>query len=161
MKIIIRIILFAIVIASPSSVAYAAEKMTQKRMESIVKGIATKSEGEKGRVSFYYQEVLIYLISDPVHNRMRLIAPIAKYADLERQHVDAAMISNFHLALDARYAVTKGVLYSAYLHPLKELTEAQIESAVKQVASLALTFGTQYSSGELTFGGKRKEKQIH
>lgn len=161
MKITIKIVLLTVIIASPFSATYAAEKMTQKRMESIVKGLATKSEGEKGRVSFYYQEILIYLISDPVYNRMRLIAPIAKYADLERKHVDAAMISNFHLALDARYAVTQGVLYSAYLHPLNELTDVQIESAVKQVATLALTFGTQYTSGELTFAGKRKEKNIH
>ncbi len=161
MKLKISAIFIVVMIMFLSSASHAAEKMTQKRMESIVKGLATKSEGQKGRVSFYYQEVLIYLISDPIHNRMRLIAPIAKYADLERAHVDAAMISNFHLSLDARYAVTQGILYSAYLHPLKELTELQLESAVKQVANLALTFGTQYSSGELNFGGKSKGKPVH
>ncbi len=36
---------------------------------------------------------------------------------------------------------------------MKELTQAQIESAVSQVANLALSFGEDYSSGELIYGG--------
>jgi len=144
-----------------SAESFASEEMTLKKMEAIVKSLASESEGENGQVKFSYQNVLMYLVSDPIMNRMRIIAPIAKYADLEKVHVDAVMISNFHLALDARYAVREGVLYSAYIHPLKELTEEQVVSALRQVSNLALTFGTQYSSGEMSFGVKRPEKPIH
>ena len=145
----------------PSVSFSAGEEMTLKRMESIVKEMATESEGKNGQVKFMFQNLEMLLVSDPVRNRMRIIAPIARYADLEKIHIDAAMASNFHLALDARYAVRGGVLYSAYIHPLKELTEEQVKSAVRQVSNLALTFGTQYTSGEMTFGLKKKEKPIH
>ena len=127
--------------------------MQQNIMEQIVKGMAQDSSGENGVVEFNFRNVKMYLVSDVKHNRMRIIAPIADYTKLERQHIDAVLQSNFHKALDARYAVSEGVLYSAYIHSMKELTKAQIESAVSQVANLALSFGGTYSSGELTYGG--------
>lgn len=144
------------------SISFSAEEdMTLKKMESIVKEMSTESEGENGQVKFVFKNVTMLLVSDAVRNRMRIIAPIANYADLDRIQIDAAMISNFHLALDARYAVREGVLYSVFIHPLKELTEEQVKSAMRQVSNLALTFGTQYSSGEMTFGLKREEKPVH
>lgn len=62
--------------------------------------------------------------------------------------------ANFHSALDARYATSDGVLYAAFIHPLSPLTEAEVRSAVAQVASLVRSFGTTYSSGELVYGGE-------
>lgn len=62
--------------------------------------------------------------------------------------------ANFHSALDARYATSDGVLYAAFIHPLSPLTEAEVRSAVAQVASLVRSFGTTYSSGELAYGGE-------
>ena len=138
------------------SIAIMADTtMNQKNMESIVKHMAKESSGSKGVVEFNYEGVKMVLISDVKHDRMRIIAPITNYSQLELKHLDAALDSNFHKALDARYAVSEGVLYSAYIHPLSSLTESQIESAVKQVANLALSFGTEYSSGFLTFGGDK------
>ena len=158
----INLVILASLLFSFSTTAFAEkQEMTLNQMEEIIKGIASESEGEKGRVKFVYQNVLMYLISDPVRNRMRIIAPITKYDDLDKALIDAAMISNFSLALDARYAVRDGVLFSAYIHPLKELTEEQIKSAARQVSSLAITFGTRYTSGEMAFGVKSKEKPIH
>jgi len=161
-KKLISLIILVSLLFSFSMLAFAEEnEMTLNQMETIIKGLASESEGEKGQVKFVYQNVLMYLISDPVRNRMRIIAPITKYNDLDKNLIDAAMISNFSLALDARYAVRDGILFSAYIHPLKELTEEQIKSAVRQVSSLAATFGTKYTSGEMAFGVKPKEKPIH
>ena len=95
----------------------------------------------------------MYLISDTQHNRMRIVAPITNYSDLTREQLDAVLESNYHKALDARYAVSKDVLFSAYIHPLSEMHERQVRDAVRQVANLALTFGTDYSSGDLSFDG--------
>jgi hypothetical protein len=53
------------------------------------------------------------------------------------------------------YAVSEGVLYSAYIHPLSELSESQLTSAIEQVANLAITFGYEYTSGTLEYGGKK------
>ncbi len=138
-----------------SCLSIAADPMNQSLMEKTIKNMALKSEGEKGFVKFYYSNTQMYLISDVKHNRMRIIAPVVEYKKLSLQHLDAILESNFHKSLDARYAVSKGVLYSAFIHPLSELNEAQIKSVMQQVANLVLSFGKEYSSGMLTYIGKR------
>ena len=138
-----------------SSLCVADSPMNQKFMEKIIKGMAQKHEGGKGFVDFNFNNVRMYLISDIKHNRMRIIAPITKYNEISSQSIEAALESNFHKSLDARYAVSKGVLYSAYIHSLSELHDYQIKSAVQQVANLAISFGKEYSSGVLTYGGER------
>ena len=60
---------------------------------------------------------------------MRLISPVI--ADYEqawsRLRLMLLLISNFHLALDARYAVSDGYLYAAFIHPLsRTLTPEQL-----------------------------------
>ena len=60
--------------------------------------------------------------------------------------------ANFHSALDARYAVSEGIVYALFLHPISSLTPQQIVSALDQVVSLVTTFGTSFSSGQLQFG---------
>ncbi|MEE8126039.1 MAG: hypothetical protein V3T42_09525, partial [Nitrospirales bacterium] len=57
---------------------------------------------------------------------------------------------------DARYAVSQGILYSAFIHPLSTLDEGMLKSAMDQVANLALSFGSEYTSGSLVFGGQNK-----
>jgi hypothetical protein len=61
--------------------------------------------------------------------------------------------ANFDTALDARYSVAKGVLWSLYLHPLESLSDEQFLASLGQVVNLAASFGTSYSSGGLSFGG--------
>ena len=126
--------------------------MDQARLEDIVKQLAEHSSGTGGVVEFQYNKVKMYLISDVDHNRMRIIAPIVEYKKLTQPQIDAVMNANFHDALDARYAVSKDVLYSAFIHPLKELTENQVLGAVLQVSNLALSFGYGYTSGTLSYG---------
>ncbi len=94
----------------------------------------------------------MYLISDVAHDRMRIISTITEYKDVTKEQLDAMMVSNFHTAIDARYGVSHGILYSAYIHPLSSLSEEQIKSAVTQVANLTLSFGSEYSSGLLRYG---------
>lgn len=124
-------------------------------MESIVKSIATESKGEKGYVEFTYNQVKMYMISDTTHDRMRIISPVANYSDLTSDHLKAVLESNFHNALDARYAVSKEVLYAAFIHPLSTLSDRDLQSAMTQVANLAITFGSEYTSGVLNYGAQR------
>jgi len=130
--------------------------MSQAEMEKIVKQTASASKGEKGVVNFIYNNVRMALISDVKHDRMRIIAAVKKFKALTPQQTKSILESNFHKSLDARYAVSKGVLYSAYIHPLSSLRKKQITSAMLQVSNLAKSFGKKYSSGVLTFGGKKK-----
>lgn len=140
-----------------SKLGFAADAMDQVTLERVVKTMAQGSKGEKGVVDFNFEQVLMYLISDTTHNRMRIIAPITDANKLSQAQISAILEANFHQALDARYAVSKGVLFSTYIHPLAELTEAQIQSAVVQVANLALSFGTEYSSGVLSYNKEKSE----
>ena len=91
-------------------------------------------------------------VIDTNFDRMRIIAPITPSAGLDPTVLDALLEANFHSALDARYATSNGYVYSAFIHPLSPLTEKELISALRQVATLALTFGTEYTSGELSFG---------
>ncbi len=134
-----------------------AEGMTQDAMEKIVASHVEILSRKKGYVVFMYKRVKMALISDVKHDRMRFIAPITEYPALTSEVKDAAMEANFHTALDARYAVSKGVLYSAYIHPMSPLTKQELESALDQVSTLARTFGSTYTSGSLTFGGESKK----
>lgn len=133
--------------------AYGESAMTQDQMERIVKQLADSAAGEKGVVEFVFQGMNMYLVSDASHDRMRIIAPIAEYSKLTQAQIKNAMESNFHSALDARYALSKDVLYAAYIHPLSKLDQSQIESAVTQVFNLRATFGGTYSSGVLSYKG--------
>lgn len=133
--------------------------MTQADMEAIIAEFVGEYSGSGKNIQFTYNDVLMALISDADHNRMRIIAPITNVTELTDDHINGAMVANFHLALDARYAISNGVLYAAYIHPLKELTKQQLTSAVRQVASLKATFGSTYTSGELRYGGRNPEEQ--
>ena len=129
--------------------------MTQERIEKFVTQNTQVIEDKKGYILFRYQAVKMALLSDEEHNRMRIIAPITKYSELAPKIKDSLMHSNFHLALDARYAVSEDTLYSCFIHPLSTLTQEDLESALKQVANLTLSFGKTYSSGQLDFTNKK------
>jgi len=131
-----------------------SSEMTQQRMADIVREFAEEHQGSIGNLQFIFNEVPMALLSDVANNRMRIIAPITEVENLTEAHINAAMVSNFHLALDARYAIAKGVLYAAYIQ-----TEQQLQSAVIQVSTLRLTFGTTYTSGALTFGADNKNEE--
>jgi len=146
----VTILLLTTLFAATS--AHARGKMTQKKMEKIVTDMASDSEGVPGNIQFIYNGVQMAIISNVEHNRMRIVAPIIEASRLEDKHLFATLISNFHLALDARYALGSNLLFSVYIHPLKELTRDQIESAVRQVATLQQTFGGEYTSGQLSYG---------
>ncbi|MDX8402865.1 MAG: hypothetical protein R8K54_00470 [Mariprofundaceae bacterium] len=106
---------------------------------------------QKGLLLFEYKETKMALISDVRHDRMRIIAPIMEYSKLTQEQKDTIAESNFHRTLDARYAASKGILYSAFIHPMSPLTKKELESALDQVSSLVTTFGSSYSSGSLSF----------
>ena len=131
--------------------------MTQETIENIINTSINIQvlEKEKGYVLFKYLGTKMALLSDENYNRMRIISPITKYSSLAPKIKDALMDSNFHLALDARYAVSEDTLYAAFLHPLSSLVTEDFESALKQVYNLAISFGKTYSSAQIEFTKKK------
>jgi hypothetical protein len=71
----------------------------------------------------------------------------------------SALSANYDRALDAKYAIADGVLWSTFLHPLRSLTEDDFLSALDQVQRLAETAGTTFSSSDLVFQGHPLEPE--
>lgn len=139
--------------ADPMLQEQPAARMTRARLEMIVAQMATETDGRPGWLRFVYDGVPMACVSDPNADRMRITAPIVEVTDLTAEQLLNAMEANFHSALDARYATSQGLLHAVYLHPLSSLTEAQIRSAVRQIAVAYQTFGTAYTSGLYQFRG--------
>lgn len=132
-------------------VVKAEETMTQEYMEGFVAAVTDVESYQPGYLQFLYKSVRMALISDAEHDRMRIVAPIISVEDVTPEQLHISLESNYQQALDARYASSNGLLFSAYIHPISPLTEDQLMSAIRQVASLAITFGEDYTSGELEF----------
>ncbi|UTW45281.1 hypothetical protein KFE80_13135 [bacterium SCSIO 12696] len=134
--------------------------MTQKQLNDLIEhyGDDVKLVGNAGE--FRFNDVEMLVVSDANADRMRIISPIAHISNVEPQMVVQAMAANFHSVLDARYAIgDDGTIYAAFIHPLSPLTEQQLASALRQVASAHETFGSSFSSGELVFPGPGGQQQ--
>jgi len=133
-------------------------KMTGDGLKTIIGEIAGEEVKDAGNViEFVVEEVLLICIFDEAHDRMRIIAPVKSYAEVSLGEKDAMMNANFHGALDARYCVSGDILYSAFIHPLSSLRKLDVFSGIYQVASLQKSFGSEYSSGLLQFGGEEEK----
>ncbi len=98
----------------------------------------------------------VLVLSDPVAGRMRMMTPVldaqGQPVDLHPAVMGRLLNANFDTALDARYAIHAGQLWSVYLHPLPTLTRTDFDSGVVQILTLAQTYGTTYSSSGVRFG---------
>ena len=128
------------------------EGMTVEKMDSIFRAEAEEIDGEGGIWQMFYGNRIVFVLTDEVHNRMRIFTPIGSEDDLEANQQRSMLEANFHSALDAKYSLYNGFIVSVYTHPLKELTTEQLKDALGQVVILANNFGTSYSSTGLIFG---------
>lgn len=133
------------------SLSVFSQDMTNEKLDELYTSVSDSIQGRQGAWQFYVKEVQMISITDSIHNRMRIISPIADASVLSDDLIKAAMIANFHTALDVKYAVTDGVLWSVFIHPLKELSEHQVRDALSQVYNANITFGTTFASTGLTF----------
>jgi len=136
-----------------------SQNMTNEILGEIITKEADTIVGISGNWQFVYNEIPMLCVTDASNNRMRIIAPITESSNLDEDLLLDSLTANFHSALDVKYAISKGVLWSAFVHPLKELTTEQVESALSQVYLATKTFGTTFSSTELLFGGGNLEEE--
>ena len=152
-------VLVLAVAAGPSSAPKAKSmSMDIHRLDQLLRSQADDGNVQrKGNVwQFTLHNIPMICVADPGHDRMRLISPILPARDLSAEHKMAMLEANFHSALDARYAIGDGTLFSAFIHPLGSLSDKLLLSALQQVAALAHNFGGSYSSGALSFGAPRR-----
>ncbi|MEM6387695.1 MAG: hypothetical protein AAF718_15815 [Pseudomonadota bacterium] len=131
----------------------AEAPMTIDVMANIVVALDPEAVISPRGIGLTIENVPVTIIMDLRANRMRILVPIASAAGLDDEDLMRMMQANFDTALDARYAVANGRLWSVYIHPFAQLERAQFVSGLAQTVTLARTYGSTYASGGAVFGG--------
>jgi hypothetical protein len=152
-------IILTVFLFSSVSIQAQSDGMSNKRMEQIIKKEASEVKGQPGNWQMIYGQRLVLIITDEKNNRMRIFTPVVAETELKEGQLKKMLEANFHSALDAKYSLYEDYVISAFIHPLKELTDDQFVDAMRQVVTLADTFGTTYSSTDLIFGGDNTEEE--
>lgn len=137
--------------AVPETDAPAA--MTFETMEKIISVIDKDYQREGNVLGFVFREMQITIVTDVDADRMRVVIPVMEVDDLPEELWKRLMQANFDSALDARYAVAQNILWSTFIHRLSTLTKDDFLSGIGQSINIVLTFGSTFTSGEMTFGG--------
>lgn len=163
------IVLFSIcsfsVIAEPADPEQASTcSMNNSRLEEIIRRLDKSPEGSTGMWQLKVGNHAVTVMTDEDADRMRIVIPITETSELTEKHLYRIMQANFDSALDARYAIAKEILWSAYIHPLSSLSDEDFISGLGQTVNLVDTFGGAFSSGSSAFiGGDSqglKEKEL-
>ncbi len=123
------------------------------RLREAIERIDPSATFTANGATFQVSTVPVTLVYDINADRMRLVSPIKRVEEIEPEIYVRLMQANFDSALDARYAVARGVLWSTFIHPLSTLTSDEFGSGLGQTVNLVASFGTTYSSGAFVFGG--------
>lgn len=127
--------------------------MTVSRLSQMILRIDRKAKRDGNLWELKVRKVPVTVIADPAADRMRIVVGIVEADKLTPKLMTRVMQANFDTALDARYALAHKVLWGTFIHPLGALTPEEFLAGLLQTVNLALTFGTSFSSGILTFGG--------
>ncbi len=134
--------------------------MAAVAMLTIVTTIDEDAQLTANGATFTIDDTVVTLVFDINADRMRLFSQIAPSDRLSGPQLRRLMQANFDTALDARYAVAQGQLWSTFIHRLTSLTQDDFVSALAQTVTLVKTYGTTYSSGAMSFGGGDSNAEI-
>ncbi len=127
--------------------------MTLETLDTIIKTLDPNAQTNGTAWQMVIGEVSVIIITDTHADRMRAMAYIREASGITPEEMMRMMQANFDSALDARYAIAHGGLWSAFIHPLSPLEKDEFISGLGQVVNLATSYGTLYSGGALQFGG--------
>lgn len=137
------------------------EYMSDARVETLLKRLDTPVSGGHGKWTFTLLNREVAVVAHEAAGRIRIMTPILTVDEgLSDALMKRILQANFDSALDARYAVADNILWGVYIHPLNPLTEQQFFGAIKQVISIAETFGETFSSGGPLFGGGDSSEEL-
>lgn len=136
-----------------ASVCTSGAPMTLDCLDALIRQVDVSANRDGPGWQLTVDGTVVQVIADADHDRMRIVVPVRKESDVSDAMLRRCMQANFATALDARYAVAQGVLWTAFLHPLGSLDEALLLSGLGQTVMLARSYGTTFRSGELSFRG--------
>lgn len=131
----------------------AEPHMTVGVMAGIVSALDPEAVVTPRGMGLTIDAVPVTIIFDEGANRMRILVPVASALGLSDEDLLRMMQANFDTALDARYAVANGRVWSVFIHPLAQLEREQFVSGLAQTVTLARTYGSSYASGGVVYGG--------
>lgn len=143
---------------SPEDVPATIERAA--RLLEIIVAIDEEALLTSNGATFTIDDTTVTLVFDVNADRMRLFAQIRPSDGLSGPQLRRLMQANFDTALDARYAVAQGQLWSTFMHRMSTLTQEDFVSALAQTVTLVKTYGTTYSSGAMSFGGGDSTAEI-
>ena len=132
--------------------------MTPQKMAEIVMSLDRNAQNEGNQFVFEVEGRQLIIVFDPYADRMRCMSPVMQLDQVPDEIHLRMLQANFDSVLDCRYAVANDLIWSAFLHPFRSLTEEDLHSAISQVRTAAETFGTTFSSGALMFRGGDTEQ---
>ncbi|MFP2996546.1 hypothetical protein ABN763_11570 [Spongiivirga sp. MCCC 1A20706] len=136
---------------------FSSAQMSNAKLNTIFNRESDSIQSNGNQWQMLYKDRVLLCVTDENANRMRIISPIAEIDKLDETELKNALVANFHTALDVKYAISDELIWSVFIHPLKELTEQQVVDALRQVYYANLTFGGSYSSTTLVFPGNTKK----
>jgi hypothetical protein len=150
---------FLLICSSALTLSAQLNPMTNGDLGKIIYVVADSIKGSEGNWQFMIKDRFLVCITDEAHDRMRIMSPIIEQKKLDYKELLKLMEANFHTALDVKYAISDEILWSVYIHPLKALQKSEVLSAINQVYTAALTFGTTYNSTGLSFPDIKQKKE--
>lgn len=130
----------------------SAGKMTEDRLAELIL-IVDKNAVRDGTTWLFTIEGLdAVVVYDLNADRMRIMIPVVEATDLEPEELMRMMQANFDSALDARYAIARGMVWGTFIHPLSPLTDEEFLVGLGQTINVVLSYGGSYSSGMFVFG---------
>ena len=132
--------------------------MNAEKIAIILKSNKIEFEHKNNIFNFIIEDFNLTIIYDLNADRMRIVCPIARLKDITNEQIKLAMEANFHTVLDAKYAISDDIMWAVFIHPLSDLSENLFQSALQQTLYAAATFGTEYTSGALSFPKTNQQK---
>ena len=159
-QIVFLTIFFSVLVLVSGRAQDRAGLMTHERLGVLIERIDQNAEITGSGWTFAVEDTQVQLIYDTGADRMRMITPVDQAANLDADGLERLMQANFDSALDARYAIARGIVWSTFIHPLSSLDDEQFLSAVGQTVNLATSYGSSFSSGALVFGGGDSQERM-
>jgi hypothetical protein len=149
----LRVLILIFLLPTTLAAQEAEPPMTLERMARIVEAIDADANISGSAFELTIDDIPVLVVTDVTADRMRAMVPIRAADALDEAELRRLMQANFDTALDARYAVANGRLWSVFIHPFSSLETRQFISGLAQTVTAAQTYGTLYSSGGAQFGG--------